>query len=646
MAVFKSLRNPFNGTALVIEDPCPGSTTLYIQNEGFDKNSLTPLHDVGLNLNATRGQISYYDVFSTNSSGFGTTQLHAVTGSTTVPSITNGSYNSVTAGTQETTFLNGILILNGETTTVRARFNNTVNSINNNLDTSPFVSMDPDRRVCKPIQYFTDGEKNAVWGMYHINFSTGTRSSGDNARYFYKLNTNSFDFVNNPPLKNDVITTPTGQNAQYQLWPAYRNPVTNNLIWVGQASTISTTNYLVPASLRGISSGYWASPTPTWTSPTTSYAVSYTSQFLGVSRVDSTAIFLNADGVTDNTIAVYKYVDANNVNITLYSSPGTVPGVEGSSAGGAKGITFGGHVAKYASSTFAESDTVTGWYQPYFDSNGQYVPIYYQWNRQFDSITRSGAVTITYPGSNTLSSYWLYDTQSDTAAMSTIYGLQRICNNETFTFGGTRYLTFINLHGAGSIYDGNTNQRTFITYSVNSTNPKALTFHSIAVIPTTPKNIVWLNDARTIMGIFTQFNFYIYVFSSTGWNLTSTLPYQMQAVGRDNYGRIWGQDVGPLGMARLHLISLTTPLSVVVTPDATTFQYTGIPISSNIQVNAYDTSGSRMTTSVKLVINGGSMTFTNNNLATVITTNNSSNTTVPIYVIGAGPSTIIATATV
>ena len=62
MAVFKSLRNPFNGTALVIEDPCPGSTTLYIQNEGFDKNSLTPLHDVGLNLNATRGQISYYDV--------------------------------------------------------------------------------------------------------------------------------------------------------------------------------------------------------------------------------------------------------------------------------------------------------------------------------------------------------------------------------------------------------------------------------------------------------------------------------------------------------------------------------------------------------------------------------------------------------
>jgi hypothetical protein len=204
----------------------------------------------------------------------------------------------------------------------------------------------------------------------------------------------------------------------------------------------------------------------------------------------------------------------------------------------------------------------------------------------------------------------------------------------------------MNLHGAGSTYDGNTNQRTFVTYSVNSTNPKALTFHSIVVIPTTPKNIVWLNDARTIMGIFTQFNFYIYVFNSTGWNLTSTLPYQMQSVGRDNYGRIWGQDVGPLGMARLHLISLTTPVSVVVTPDASTFQYTGIPIPSNVQINAYDTSGARMTTSVKLVINGGSMTFTNNNLATVVTTNTSSNTTVPIYVIGAGPSSIIATATV
>ena len=74
MAVFKSLRNPYNGTALVIEDPCPGSSTMYIQNEGFDKNSLTPLHDVGLNLNATRGQISWYDVLGTNSSGFGVTQ--------------------------------------------------------------------------------------------------------------------------------------------------------------------------------------------------------------------------------------------------------------------------------------------------------------------------------------------------------------------------------------------------------------------------------------------------------------------------------------------------------------------------------------------------------------------------------------------
>lgn len=644
MAVFKSLRNPYNATALVIEDPCPGSSTIYIQNEGFDKSSLTPLHDVGLNLNATRGQISFYD-YSQNNSGFGATQLHGLAASLTAPSVTPAIYQA--AATIEETFLTGVLILNGETTTVRSRIYNSVDSSRNNLDTSPFISMDPDRRFCKPIQYFTDGEKNAVWGISHINFQTSTRAAGDQPKYIYKINTDPFNFVNTPPQKNEGLATPTGQLGQYQIWPAYRNPVTNNLIWAGQGSAPSTTNYLVPYSQRGISSGYWAAPAPTWTSPTTSYSSSYTSQFLGVSKIDSTAIFLNSDGLTDNTIAVYKYVDATNVNTTLYSSPGTVPGVEGSSAGGARGTNFGGRIAKYASSTFAESNTVTGWYQPYFDSNGQYVPIYYQWNRQFDSITRSGAVTITYPGSNTLASYWLYDTQSSNDALtSSNFGMQRLFANETFTFSGTRYLTFMNLHGAGGTYDGNTNQRTFVTYSVDSNNPKALTFHSIIVIPSTAKNIVYLNDARTILGVFSHFNFYIYVFKSTGWLLSSTLPYQMQAVGRDNYGRIWGQDVGPLGMARLHLISLTTPLSVVVTPDATTFQYTGIPISSNIQVNAYDTSGSRMTTSVKLVINGGSMTFTNNNLATVVTTNTSSNTTVPIYVIGAGPSSIIATATV
>jgi len=366
MAVFKSLRNPYNGTALVIEDPCPGSTTLYIQNEGFDKNSLTPLFDVGLNLNRDRGQISYYDALGTNSSGFGTTQLHGVTGSSTVPSITNGAYNSVTAGTLEETFLTGVLLLNGETTTVRSRTYNTVNTIRSNLDISPFVSMDPDRRFCKPMQYFTDGEKNVVWGMYHINYGSSSRNVGDMARYIYKINTNPFDFVNTPPLLNSYVGTPTNQNAQYQFWPAYRNPVTNNLIWAGQGSTISAASYLTPTSQRGITSGYWASPTPTWTSPATSYTLNYSSQFLGVSRIDSTAIFLNTYGTTDNTITVYKFVDANNVNLTLYSSPGTVPGVEGSSAGGAKGINFGGTVVKYASSTFAESDTVTGWYQPYF----------------------------------------------------------------------------------------------------------------------------------------------------------------------------------------------------------------------------------------------------------------------------------------
>lgn len=201
------------------------------------------------------------------------------------------------------------------------------------------------------------------------------------------------------------------------------------------------------------------------------------------------------------------------------------------------------------------------------------------------------------------------------------------------------------LHGAGGISDAVATNRTFVCYSVNASNPKLLTYHSKIEVPTTPKNIVWLNDARTILGIIAHSNLYIYTFNGTTWTQTVNLQYQFHAVGRDNLGRIWAHDVGP-GHGRIHLITLTVPVTISVVPAASSYQYSGSPITSALAVNAYDSSGARIATSVKLVIDGGSMTFSGNNLTTTITTSASANTNVAISITNGGISNVIASAAI
>jgi hypothetical protein len=178
---------------------------------------------------------------------------------------------------------------------------------------------------------------------------------------------------------------------------------------------------------------------------------------------------------------------------------------------------------------------------------------------------------------------------------------------------------------------------------VNAADPRIITYHSRIQVPVTPKNIVWLSDDRTVIGVFTHSAFYIYTFTeANGWTQTANLPYQFSAVGRDNLGRIWAVDPGPYAYGRVHLITLTVPVTIVVTPDATTYTYSGTNINANVAVKALDASGNRISTSVKLVIDGGSMLFGGNNYTTTVTTSASADVNVAVTITGGGVSNIIA----
>ena len=99
---------------------------------------------------------------------------------------------------------------------------------------------------------------------------------------------------------------------------------------------------------------------------------------------------------------------------------------------------------------------------------------------------------------------------------------------------------------------------------------------------------------------------------------------------------------GPGQYGRVHLITLTVPVTIVVTPDATTYTYSGTTINANVAVKALDASGNRISTSVKLVIDGGSMLFGGNNYTTTVTTSASSDVNVAVTITGGGVSNIIA----
>jgi len=729
MAVIKNIRNAIDVNSL-FEDPVPGSNYLYFQSDAHTKDTLAPLYDIGI-------------TYTTNGSVISNTFGYSGVGQT--------AYDKR---------MGGILQLNGETTHVRNNLFNTVDNYRNNLDISPFVSMDTTYRV-KPVQYFTDGTNNVVISNYNYNDGTrtaGTAYDGNFPSYWTKINTNAKDLATSGYLSNKQAWGPANSsngssntaNANFaertltngyggtNAWPVYRNPATNNLVWISQVYYSSNT----PGALIGGALATAFSATPVNQATSGGVNQNNSGQLVGVSKLDFNTIQIHHAVTSDGVNTIYKYQDGGNSYTTLNTfavtpfgagsggtgtynlststtlaplnfstaswvfsftatnfvstftgtatvfgsvlsvtgvttgtlatgmtitqiavnlSSGTTLGAtlaqgaaytgtvitsfgQGTNQGGDRGTSFGGKIPKFASKTFTDLTTAStmGFYIPYIDNKGGFHPLYYQWNQTTDNFTRLTDITMVYPGTS-FGSVWAYDTYSSTSVDAT-YGMQRAWYTETFVSSSTRYLIFMQLHGAGGLFDSSPAMRTFPTYSINTSTYKTLTYTGKIEVPATPKNIVWLSDDRTILGIFCHANFYVYTFTTgAGWTQTGNFPFQFNAVGRDNMGRIWAQDTG-LGWGRIHLLTLNVPISIVVTSDASSYNYAGTSVTANVTVNAYNYTGSRIATSVKLVIDGGAMTFAGSNLTKTITTSASADTVVPVTITGGGVANIIASA--
>jgi hypothetical protein len=376
-------------------------------------------------------------------------------------------------------------------------------------------------------------------------------------------------------------------------------------------------------------------------------------QLIGISPTGDILYLVN-NATNDNQQRVVAY-NIGNDSTTYNVQYSNIRAAFGGSAGGTRSTATGIRTQiKLSSSLFDDPDLADtkGFYCPYFDVNNNFQPYYFQWNTLTNTFTRNENVSVeTAAGSDVFftSSTFFNDLASGAGTFS---NQAAAVFNETFTFTQgettTRFLILGAINGRYAVHDDSPVKRTFITFEVDSTDPTKLVYHSQFTTPSTPRNIVWLNDSKTLLGVFLFNSFVIYNFvPATGWVEAQVVNEQFWAVGRDRIDRIWGVAApSNSSFGDLHLITPALPVTIVITPENPTYNYQGVTINTFVQVEAFNVQGNRIEADITLVIDGPTFAFGNDTKSQVVRTSSSGAITVPIKITDSGFSQIIASVTI
>lgn len=601
MAIIRTNKNGFSIPA-VIEDPRPGGEEIFIFGNGHNKNTLAQKWD---------------SVISFNQAG------------TSVTAFSYPSYSINLAGFRA----DSLLFLSKETVHV-THINSTINGADVLLDVTAKTSMDPDNPA-GTYKYILD----ASTGNYTIYASGVDPRAGQTLTYLVRYN-HQGSLDTSFPTKFSTV-------ASFQAWPVWFNPSTKNLI----ALTAGTGSfpYLTqgPGRIRSTLDN-----TTVLQYEFPAHVSNNSHQFIGVDSTGQSVWLRNAFS-NDYLQTILRYDDVANTLTTLFTFS-AIPPAGGTSAGGNRANSFLVSPIKFASKTFDNpvSQGNKAFYVPYFDIVGAYHPILMTWNRTTDVFERFTDITVNW-GSTNQNDVWQPDSTTASAVSSAVC-TQRFVYNEVFTAlddenNELLFLTMFQTQGTGVTNDADFRRRTIVTFQVDQTDPKRLTYHSRIIVPRTIKNTLWLNDERTILGVVTWDNFYIYNFNpapGVGWQLSADLPYRFEAVGRDNLGRIWAVDGGPFNHGRVHIITPSVPAVIKVSLAENSYNYTGTVINSTGTVEALGASGERLEVSVRLRVVGTSLRLINDAeqevTELVVSTTSAEATTFNIRVRSAGSSSIFA----
>jgi hypothetical protein len=371
----------------------------------------------------------------------------------------------------------------------------------------------------------------------------------------------------------------------------------------------------------------------------------YNVQYLGKSAVDGGILFVGTMSRTTGNGLRLKVVKAvwttsTTPTWTVMCDFNDVPTASGTSQGGNN--MNNNYVPTNCTDVFDDPRGTANtkvFYRNYYDSYNNFHPFVITWNTTNDTFARETDITC-----DVLSSV-----HSDMSGTSLQGSSSTVCeqfNLQTWNGASLRYICDMKLDGRPSAKDSDAAYRTWVTYSVGASDPKALTYHSKITMPSTPRSLIWLNDSHTMMGVWFKTTFGIYSWNdTTGWNQTTLLPHKVQNIGRDSLDRIWYiRPSSKYGSTKpeLHLLTPTLPVTISVAPENATYTYSGSTITSYINVSAINASGARIASSVKLVIEGSSMTFSDDSTSKTVTTLTSGDLQVATKVISAGFTNVSA----
>ena len=594
-----------SGTLPVLEDPRSGSTDIYIERLRHNKTSFAPQFNSKIRLgSATSDTVTIGQTYSTAS-----TNIHNPLGRT------------------------GMLALTKEVSVCAHQDgNNTSYPIIYMIDWRTWgYSMD-DSYPVSSVKEFTDGSDKTV--MHQVTDPTGSYSY--NTRSIWRNPAASSPLAEITPtayVTDGATSTGTGV-AYYHSGPWVYNK--GNYAY-GRMSPAHYTN-------QGQYDGFGRFDlTTNATGSSHVQAQGYRSttyerfQFIGPSSADDEPMFMSTSHRYNYHNRIYKTNTSANSVTTLHSftTAGTASGNRGT-----HNVSNSYHpkiASKHFSNPASGQSANRVFYSPALDSNNNYFPWYFTWDKTNDTFVRGHCTMVGELSS--VSGFSMNTSASYSGPMVENVALY----NETHVLSGTRYVTVIPLCNRSIAADDNDAERTIITYSVTANDATTLTFHSKEVIPKGIKNITWLNDARTLLGIHQTGGYLIYKMDGTnGWQKATTITTELHCIGRDSADRIFALEPSSSSNFKLHAITPTLPVSVSVTPAAASYNYTGSIINSTIAVSAFGADGARIAATVGLTINGSTMDFSSGVTTVNVTTSTSADVSQAFRVTGAGFSDILA----
>lgn len=371
---------------------------------------------------------------------------------------------------------------------------------------------------------------------------------------------------------------------------------------------------------------------------------------------DSTAMFCEVNGSNQN-IDFYNYASSGTPAL-VYSYTSRNPNT---------------YHYQYPSNIRHDSDTRRVFYQAGWDAHPfqEYKQVFFQrfvFNPVSKTVT-SAPCTINFPSGKNSTNYqvpaWYESTIHSTTRNAWFY------KSHQFSVGNRNFITLIfvdRYHGNSwnsriAYYRGPKERSGWMTFEINANDDTILDFHSVIYweeARSYPRYYMPINETGTQLLILKNEDVCTITFDvENGWYKHDFENISARSVAIDTAGRIYIVAVGSntyyetaatrydnslgYGFLRVYQYNPTVPSTINVYFDQSNLVYEGEELSTNINIEARDSTGNRIEKSVRITFTGDNIFFDDGTQTKDVTTATDGITIIPVSITGGGKPVVNVT---